>query len=113
MIKIQHNSASHGNRRHSNADEIGAGLMIAGLISKIAAAATTPEADVRCWEKLPQFIALGQFKLSPGEHTATVSFLDASGAAQGKFTKQITFTVPENRDAVIYVSDQSSTPQTQ
>ena len=104
--------ANNGGRR-SNNDEIGAGLMIAGLLSKIASAATTPEADVRCWEKLPQFLALGQFKLSPGEHSAMVNFLNAAGAAESKFTKHITFTVPEGRDAVIYVSDQSSTPQTQ
>jgi len=104
--------ANNGGRR-SNNDEIGAGLMIAGLLSKIASAATTPEADVRCWEKLPQFLALGQFTLSPGEHSATVNFLNAGGAAESKFTKHITFTVPEGRDAVIYVSDQSTTPQTQ
>jgi len=105
--------ASAGQGRHSAADEVGAGLIIAGLVSKIASAATTPEADVRCWETLPQFLALGQFKLSPGEHSATVSFLNASGASETKFTKHITFIVPEGRDAVIYVSDQSTTPQTQ
>jgi len=99
--------------RNSTANQVGAGLMVAGLLSKIASAATTPEADVRCWEQLPQFLALGQFRLSPGQHTATVSFLDSTGGTQPKFTKQITFTVPEGRDEVIYVSDQSTTPQTQ
>jgi hypothetical protein len=102
-----------GHHHNSSADEVGAGLMIAGLLSKMASAATTPQADVRCWATLPQFLALGQFKLLPGEHTATVSFLNAAGGAESKFTKQITFTVPESRDAVIYVSDQSTTPQTQ
>lgn len=102
-----------GRHHNSSADEVGAGLMIAGLLSKIASAATTPEADVRMWETLPQFLALGQFKLSPGEHSATINFLNAAGAAESKFTKHITFTVPEGRDAVIYVSDQSTTPQTQ
>lgn len=105
--------AAGGQGRNNAADEIGAGLIIAGLVSKIASAATTPEADVRCWETLPQFLALGQFKLHSGEHSATISFLNASGAAETKFTKHITFTVPEGRDAVVYVSDQSTTPQTQ
>lgn len=104
--------ASEGHRK-SSVDEVGFGLMAAGLLSKIASAATTPEADVRCWEALPQFLALGQFKLSPGEHSATVNFLNTAGEADSKFTKHITFTVPEGRDAVIYVSDQSTTPQTQ
>lgn len=102
-----------GRHRNSAADEVGAGLMIAGLISKIAAAATTPEADTRMWEKLPQFLALGQFQLAPGEHSATINFLNATGEADSKYTKHITFTVPESRDAVVYVSDQSTTPQTQ
>lgn len=100
-------------RRKSNQNEIGAGLMIAGVLSKLAAAATTPEADTRTWESLPQFLALGQFRLPPGEHTLTVDFLDAGGRAKPSFQKQITFTVPERRDAVVYVSDQSTTPQTQ
>ena len=105
--------ASSGQGQHNSTDEIGAGLMIAGLLSKLISSATTPEADVRCWDGLPQFLALGQFKLSPGQHTVTVEFLNVAGAAESKFTKHITFTVPDNRDAVVYVSDQSSTPQTQ
>jgi len=103
-------AADHHNK---DARNVGAGLMIAGLLSKVASAATTPEADTRCWASLPQFLALGQFRLATGEHTATVRFLNASGGVETKFTKQVTFTVLEGRDAVIYVSDQSSTPQTQ
>jgi hypothetical protein len=98
---------------HSHNDEIGAGLMIAGLVSKLASAATTPQADIRCWEALPQFLALGQFKLPPGQHTLTVGFLDNTGVVRLGYSKQITFTVPEGRDAVIYISDQSISPQTQ
>lgn len=104
--------ANNGGRGSHN-DEIGAGLMIAGLLSKIASAATTPHADVRCWEALPQFIALGQLRLPPGPHTMTVDFLDANGHARANFSKQVSFTVPASGDAVIYLSDQSTTPQTQ
>lgn len=99
--------------RKSSQNEIGAGLILAGLFSKAASAATTPEADTRCWGTLPRFLALGQFRLAPGEHTLTVDFLNASGAAIVSRQKQVTFTVPAGRDAVIYVSDQSTTPQTQ
>jgi tetratricopeptide (TPR) repeat protein len=105
--------AAGGHRQNSAADEVGAGLLIAGLLSKVVSAATTPEADTRMWDGLPQFLALGQFRLTPGQHALDVSFLDAAGVAQPKFNKQITFTVPEGRDAVVYVSDQSTTPQTQ
>lgn len=94
-------------------EQAGFALLAAGLLTKVVSAATTPEADTRCWEALPQFLALGQFQLPPGEHTATVSFLNAEGHAKPEFTKQVTFTVPEGRDAVVYLSDQSTTPQTQ
>jgi len=94
-------------------EQAGFALLAAGLLTKLVSAATTPQADTRCWEALPQFLALGQFKLKPGQHTATVNFLNAEGKTDPKFAKQITFTVPEGRDAVIYVSDQSTTPQTQ
>jgi hypothetical protein len=94
-------------------EQAGFALLAAGLFTKIVSAATAPQADTRCWEALPQFLALGQFKLKPGEHTATVHFLNSAGQIESKMTKQITFTVPEGRDAVIYVSDQSITPQTQ
>jgi hypothetical protein len=93
--------------------EEGAVLMIAGLVAKAVSSATTPQADTRCWESLPQFLALGQFRLTPGPHTATITFLDGAGASIRGFARQITFNVPEDRDAVIYVSDQSITPQTQ
>jgi len=94
-------------------EEAGAVLMVAGLLTKLVSAATTPQADTRGWDGLPQSLALGQFQLAPGEHQLTVDFLDASGSVQPGFSKQITFTVPENRDAVVYISDQSITPQTQ
>jgi hypothetical protein len=99
--------------RDNDTRNVGAGLMIVGLLGKVASAATTPEADTRCWTSLPQFLALGQLRLPPGEHSATVNFLNSSGKAEPMFAKQITFTVPEARDAVIYISDQSTTPQKQ
>ena len=99
-------------RRNSSADEIGAGLIIAGLISKGFSAATTPEADIRTWDNLPQFISFATLKMSPGEHVVTVEFNNASGAANPKLTKTITVNVPADRDKVVFVSDSSTTPQT-
>lgn len=105
--------ANGGHRRNSSADEIGAGLIIAGLISKGFSAATTPEADIRTWDNLPQFISFAALKMSPGEHVVTVEFNDASGSANSKLTKTITVNVPADRDKVVFVSDSSTTPQTQ
>ena len=102
----------HG-RRNSSADEVGAGLMLAGVASKLISAATTPEADVRAWDNLPQFISFASLKISPGEHVVTVEFNDASGNANSKLTKTITVNVPADRDKVVFVSDSSTTPQTQ
>ena len=100
-------------RRNSSADEIGAGLMLAGIASKLISAATTPEADIRTWDNLPQFISFAALKMSPGEHVVTVEFNDASGSANSKLTKTITVNVPADRDKVVFVSDSSTTPQTQ
>lgn len=97
---------------HSSADEVGAGLIIAGVLSKIVSAATTPHADTRAWETLPLYLTFATMELPPGPHTATVEFLDANRQPLANLTKRITFTVPaDGRDRVLYVSDQSTTPQ--
>ncbi len=105
--------ASGRHHRNSAADEIGLGLIAAGLISKIFSAAATPEADARAWDNLPQFISFATLKLSPGEHVVTVEFNDAHGAAISKLTKTINVNVPTEGDKVVFVSDTSTTPQTQ
>ena len=104
-------SGPHG--RHDASDEVGLGLILAGLLSKGISAATTPEADIRAWDNLPQFISFAALKLAPGEHVVTVEFKDASGAANPKLTKTITVNVPPDRDKVVFVSDSSTTPQVQ
>lgn len=105
--------ASGPRGRHSHNDEIGLGLIAAGLIAKGFSAATTPEADTRTWDNLPQFISFAALKLAPGEHAVTVAFNDASGKANPQLTKTITVNVPPDRDKVVFVSDSSTTPQTQ
>ena len=65
--------------RHSNMDEIGLGLLSAGLLGKIFSAATVPAADTRSWDNLPQFLSFASISLPPGQHSAKVEFNDAQG----------------------------------
>ena len=106
--------AAAGSGQHSSADEVGAGLMVAGLLSKLVSAATTAKADTRCWENLPLYLSFATCQLPPGTYTATVEFLDAGRAPLANLTKNVTFTVTDaTRDKVIYLSDKSPTPLTQ
>ncbi|MBK9990190.1 MAG: hypothetical protein IPP19_05485 [Verrucomicrobia bacterium] len=84
-------AADHGGR---DADRAAIGLAAVGLFSKIASAATTPEADLRAWDNLPQFFSFAALSLKPGEHAATLEFLDASGAVVQSLTQSFTITVP-------------------
>ena len=90
---------------------VGLGIALAGLISKGISAATTPEADTRTWDNLPQFISFAAVRLAPGEHIVTVEFLDAAGRADAKLTKTLTVNIVPDRDKVVFVSDTSTTPQ--
>ena len=93
---------------HSAVDEVGAGLMLAGLISKIVSAATTPSADVRNWDNLPQLLGFGALHLPSGPHTISVDFLDAAGQALAGASKTLPVEVwGTPRDTVVFVSDQN------
>lgn len=106
--------AGAGAGRGNSTDEVGAGLLLAGLASKLISAAAAPEADTRMWDNLPQFISFATVKMPPGEHEVTVQFLEASGKPREKLAKTITVTVPANqRDTMVFVSDASTTPQRQ
>ena len=97
--------------RHN--EEAALGLIAAGLLSKIFSAVTKPEADTRAWDNLPLFLTVASLQLPPGQHTVSISFLDASHRPVPVLEKSFQITVPaERRDKVIFVSDQSSTPQT-
>jgi len=90
---------------------VGLGIALAGLISKGISAATTPEADTRTWDNLPQFISFAAVRLPPGENVVTVEFLDANGRADAKLTKTLTVNIAPDRDKIVFVSDTSTTPQ--
>jgi hypothetical protein len=93
------------------AQEIGLGIAAAGVVSKIISAATTPEADTRTWDNLPQFISFATMALPVGQYTATVDFVDPTGARVANLTKTVTFNVTTtDRDTVVFVSDCSANP---
>lgn len=94
--------------RRSAADEVGAGLLVFGLASKIVSAATTPSADTRAWDTLPEWLTFGALRVPPGAHTATVEFLGEGGGPMPGLTRTYKLNIPEgSRDLVIFVSDKS------
>ena len=96
-----------GMHDHRNA-EVGLGLVAAGVISKIIAAATTPGADTRTWNNLPGYISFVAVDLPPGQYTATVEFTDAAGNVLVAMTKTINFNVSAGTDTVLFASDHNS-----
>jgi len=106
--------ATAGQGRNSAADEVGLGLMLAGLASKLVAAGARPEADTRTWDNLPQYISCATLTLPPGEHELTVEFLEPGDKVVANLTKHITIRVADAaRDTAMFVSDASTTPQSQ
>jgi hypothetical protein len=95
------------------AQEVGLGVALAGLVSKVVSAATVPAADTRSWENLPRYLSFASVPLPPGQHVATVQFLDGAGRVVPNLTKTITVNITTtDRDKVVFVSDTSITPQT-
>ena len=93
-----------------NTQEAGLGLLAAGLLTKIISSATTPAADTRSWDTLPQYLGFAAIPLPQGQHKATVEFLDAAGLPNPRLTKTVNLSVSApSRDTVIFVSDQSLT----
>ncbi len=96
------------------AQQVGLGVALAGLVSKVVSSATTPEADTRAWDNLPRYLSFANLQVAPGPHTLEVQFKDSAGQAVPAFTKTVHFEVPaDGKDKVLFVSDQSSTPQNQ
>ena len=99
--------------RDRTTQEVGLGIALAGLVSKVVSAATVPAADTRSWDNLPRYLSFASLPLSPGQHVATIEFLDPAGQVLPNLTKTITINiVTADRDKVVFVSDTSLTPQT-
>lgn len=68
--------ASHDPYGGTNGAAVGAGigLMLAGLVAHAVSEATTPEADVRYWDNLPDRIHIATAQLDAPPETAVVTF---------------------------------------
>ncbi|MDR2675023.1 MAG: DUF4399 domain-containing protein [Opitutaceae bacterium] len=87
-------------------------LATVGLIGKLTAAATTPAADTRQWDNLPRYLGFHALRLPPGDHPATLTFLDAAGRPLAALTQRFTITVAAPpppgeapRDTIIHRSE--------
>jgi hypothetical protein len=99
--------------RNQTAQEVGLGIALAGVVSKVISAATVPAADTRSWDNLPHYLSLACLPLPVGQHVVTVQFLDPSGRVLSNLTKTINLNITTtDHDKVVFVSDRSVTPQT-
>jgi hypothetical protein len=96
-------AANNGSR---DGDRAAVALGAIGLIGKIASAATTPRADIRMWDNLPQRLSFAALRLAPGDYPATLEFQDATGQTLRGLTQTFTLHVdPVDRDTVIFLSE--------
>jgi hypothetical protein len=85
--------------RNQTAQEVGLGIALAGVVSKVISAATVPAADTRSWDNLPHYLSLACLPLPVGQHVVTVQFLDPSGRVLSNLTTRwcSSATVPLHR----------------
>jgi tetratricopeptide (TPR) repeat protein len=91
--------------KSNDAQNAAIALGLIGLGSKIFSSATTPRADVRTWENLPQRLSFAALRLPPGEHAATLEFHDKDGKRIERLTRQLTLAVRPEGDTVIFLSE--------
>ncbi|MDR0902594.1 MAG: hypothetical protein LBM92_07475 [Opitutaceae bacterium] len=82
-----------------------------GLASHVLSGSIHTAADTRQWDNLPRYLSFGALRLPPGEHPATLLFIDGEGVVLFRETQRFTITVPAPpatgeapRDVVIYRS---------
>jgi hypothetical protein len=85
--------------------EVGLGLIGAGLILKGISSLTTPAADVRQWDNLPNLLGFTAFRLVPGNYQGAIDFVDPLGTVIA--SRPINFSVLPGRDTVLFVSDRN------
>lgn len=96
-------AANNGSR---DGDRAAVALGAIGLLGKIASAATTPRADIRMWDNLPQRLSFAALRLAPGDYPAILEFQDATGQTLRGLTQTLTLHVdPADRDTVIFLSE--------
>lgn len=92
-------------RKSHNSENAALALGAIGLISKIASAATTPQADIRTWDNLPQRLSFAAIRLPAGTHQGKLEFLDKDGRVVGVLTRTVSFEVREAGDSVVFISE--------
>ena len=85
---------------------VGMGIALAGLVSTVVSAATTPEADARQWKNLPNLLTFAALRLAPGDYSATIEFQSPSGKVL--VTREARFQVVTGRDTVLFLSDRNT-----
>jgi hypothetical protein len=89
-----------------NTQDVGLGLVAAGLVSKIFSAAASPQADTREWDNLPDYLTFGTMSLPPGNQALSIEYLDGSGNVIPSMTRTEHVVVnPLPSDTVLYFSD--------
>ncbi|QYM79505.1 hypothetical protein K0B96_02495 [Horticoccus luteus] len=96
-----------GSKNH-DAENATVALAAIGLISKLAAAATTPHADIRTWDNLPQRLSFAALRLAPGEHRGVLEFLDERHHVLGDRSREIVLQVNAEGDTVVFLSELKS-----
>jgi tetratricopeptide (TPR) repeat protein len=94
--------------QRGDAQIAGLGLLAAGVITSIVSGATTPAADTRSWDNLPQYLSFASLELAPGTYDGAVDFTDAAGNVVLTKTFKFTTPAPNGHDAVIFLSDKST-----
>jgi tetratricopeptide (TPR) repeat protein len=95
-----------GDERNNDAQNAAIALGVVGLLSKVASAATTPQADTRTWENLPQYLSFGALHLPPGSYPATLQFFDAEGRSVPDLKRIFNLSVGDPaRDTVVFLSE--------
>ena len=109
---IARDEARRRERKGKDADDAQAtafGLGVLGVIGKIAAAATQPQADTRQWDNLPQRLSFAAVKLPLGEHVGKLEFLNRDGEVLEQRTQRVTISVAtDDRDTVVFLSELKS-----
>lgn len=95
----------NGSKNH-DAENAAIALGAIGLIGKLASAATTPHADIRAWDNLPQRLSFAALQLPEGDHPARLEFFDAQGRRLTALTQELTINVADtSQDTVVFLSE--------
>ncbi|MEO7598056.1 MAG: hypothetical protein ABIV50_03925 [Opitutus sp.] len=105
VVAAQNMRRYNGSKNH-DAENAAIALGAIGLFSKLASAATTPNADTRMWNNLPQRLSFAALRLPAGHHAATVEYFDAGGRRLAGLAQDVTIVVDDaSRDTVVFISE--------